>query len=108
MIYRFLLYLFVLSHSIAGFSQLYPNDSRSTQIDVLHYDLTLDFRQFSPFVLKGHANIQVLPLLPLDSIEFDLKGLAVDSVKLGQAPLPFLQLGSQEKVRLYFSPPLQD
>jgi aminopeptidase N len=108
MIHRFLPYFIFLSHSIAGFSQLYPNDSRSTQIDVLHYDLTLDFRQFSPFVLKGQANIQVLPLLALDSIEFDLKGLAVDSVKLGQAPLPFLQLGSQEKVRLYFSPPLQD
>ncbi|MBM3171806.1 MAG: hypothetical protein FJZ75_09390 [Bacteroidetes bacterium] len=93
---------------VSGFAQLYPNDNRSTQLDVLHYDLNLDFRQFSPFILKGQASIRFLPLQNLDSLDFDLKGLTVDSVVLAQAPLPFLQLGNAEKIRLYFSPALSD
>lgn len=93
---------------LPSFAQLYPNDNRANRLDVLHYDLNLDFRQFSPFILKGQANIRFLPLQSIDSVEFDLKGLTVDSVILAQAPLPFLQLGNQEKVRLYFSPALTD
>ena len=93
---------------VPSFAQLYPNDNRANRLDVLHYDLNLDFRQFSPFILKGQANIRFLPLQSLDSVEFDLKGLTVDSVILAQTPLPFLQLGIQEKVRLYFSPALTD
>ena len=108
MLVRFSFLFAMILAPVSSFAQLYPNDSRATLLDVLHYDLNVDFRQFSPFVLKGQANIRFVALQSIDSLEFDLKGLTVDSVKRAQNPLPYFQPGSQEKIRLFFSPALQD
>lgn len=59
----------------------FPYDTRSDSIAVTHYDIHLDVRDFTTFVLKGHAKVVFQPLVSnISFIRLDLAGLAVDSV----------------------------
>lgn len=59
----------------------FPYDTRSDSISVTHYNIHLDVRDFSTFVLKGHTEIQFQPLVnDISEIRLDLMGPAIDSV----------------------------
>lgn len=59
----------------------FPYDTRSDSISIEHYNINVDLRDFTTFVLHGHTEVQFTPLVnTISSIRLDLMGLAVDSV----------------------------
>jgi len=59
----------------------FPHDTRSDSISIDHYNVHLDVRDFSTFVLKGHTQIMFRPLVNnISEIKLDLIGPAIDSV----------------------------
>lgn len=59
----------------------FPHDTRSDSISIDHYNVHLDVRDFSTFVLKGHTQIMFTPLVNnISEIRLDLIGPAIDSV----------------------------
>lgn len=61
---------------------VFPHDTRSDSIDIRHYDVQLDLRDFTTFILKGQAYVGFKPLVNgIDEIRLDLLGLTVDSIK---------------------------
>lgn len=60
----------------------FPYDTRSDSIDIRHYDIQLDVRDFTTFVLKGQTYVGFKPLVNgISEIKLDLLGLTVDSIK---------------------------
>lgn len=60
----------------------FPYDTRSDSIDIRHYTIRLDTRDFTTFVLKGETQVIFKPLVNgITEIRLDLLGLGVDSVK---------------------------
>jgi hypothetical protein len=59
----------------------FPYDTRSDSISIEHYNVHLDLRDFSTFILKGHTEISIEPLVNnITEIKLDLMGPTVDSV----------------------------
>ncbi|WP_430402518.1 M1 family aminopeptidase [Fluviicola sp.] len=59
----------------------FPYDTRSDSISIEHYNVYLDLRDFSTFILKGHTEISIEPLVNnISEIRLDLMGPTVDSV----------------------------
>ncbi len=59
----------------------FPYDTRSDSISIEHYNIHLDMRDFSTFVLKGSTQVIFEPLVNnISEIRLDLMGPAVDSV----------------------------
>lgn len=59
----------------------FPYDTRSDSISIEHYNVHLDLRDFSTFILKGHTEISIEPLVNnISEIRLDLMGPTVDSV----------------------------
>jgi hypothetical protein len=59
----------------------FPYDTRSDSISIEHYNIHLDLRDFSTFILKGHTEISIEPLVNnITEIRLDLMGPTVDSV----------------------------
>lgn len=59
----------------------FPYDTRSDSISIEHYNVHLDLRDFSTFILKGHTEISIEPLVnTISEIRLDLMGPTVDSV----------------------------
>lgn len=68
--------------SNASAQTVFPHDTRSDSIDVRHYDIRLDLRDFTTFILKGQTYVGFKPLVNgIDEIRLDLLGLTVDSIK---------------------------
>jgi hypothetical protein len=90
---------------------------RSDTIDVLNYDLKLDFRQMSSQIIIGDAGIHFEARMNnVEGISMDLRGFTVDSVKQGIDHLPYnydgvllrvdfaapLQTGDQELIHVFY------
>jgi hypothetical protein len=59
----------------------FPYDTRSDSISIKHYNVHLDVRDFSTFILKGHTEIIFKPLVnSISKIKLDLIGQSIDSV----------------------------
>ena len=59
----------------------FPYDTRSDSISIQHYNVHLDVRDFSTFVLKGRTEILFESLVNnISEIKLDLMGLSIDSV----------------------------
>jgi hypothetical protein len=59
----------------------FPYDTRSDSISIKHYNVHLDLRDFSTFVIKGRTEIGFKPNVNnITEIKLDLMGPAVDSV----------------------------
>lgn len=59
----------------------FPYDTRSDSISIEHYNVHLDLRDFSTFILKGQTQIIFEPLVNnITEIKLDLMGPTVDSV----------------------------
>jgi aminopeptidase N len=59
----------------------FPYDTRSDSISIEHYNVHLDLRDFSTFILKGQTQVIFEPLVNnITEIKLDLLGLSVDSV----------------------------
>lgn len=59
----------------------FPYDTRSDSISIEHYNVQLDLRDFSTFVLKGQTRVTFEALVNnITEIKLDLMGPAVDSV----------------------------
>lgn len=59
----------------------FPYDTRSDSIAIQHYNVHLDVRDFSTFVLKGRTQVIFEPLVNnISKLRLDLIGLAIDSV----------------------------
>lgn len=66
----------------ASAQTVFPHDTRSDSIDVRHYDIQLDLRDFTTFILKGQTYVGFKPLVNgIDEITLDLLGLTVDSIR---------------------------
>ncbi len=66
----------------ANAQTVFPHDTRADSVDIKHYNLRLDIRDFSTHVLKGSADVIFKPLVNgINKIDLDLLGLTVDSVK---------------------------
>lgn len=80
---RFLTFLIILSTFSFAKAQL-PSEilnKRSDTLDVLHYDVTLDFREMFQSQLKGEAKVVFKSKMNnIEGISFDLKSLQVDSI----------------------------
>lgn len=60
----------------------YPYDTRSDSIAITHYDIRLDLRDFTTFILYGHTSVNFEPIVNnIQEIRLDLMGLTVDSVQ---------------------------
>lgn len=90
---------------------------RSDTIDVLNYNLKLDFRLMSSQLIIGDAEIQFEARMNnVEQISLDLRGFTVDSVKLGSTHLSYsydgallrsnlptpLNSGDQEMIHVYY------
>lgn len=63
-------------------AQPYAYDTRSDSIAIAHYDIRLDLRDFTTFILHGHTSVGFEPLVNnIQEISLDLMGLTVDSVQ---------------------------
>jgi aminopeptidase N len=89
---------FTLSYS----QVVFPHDTRSDSIDIKHYDLHLDIRDFTTYILKGNADVSFKPLVNgISFIDLDLLGLTVDSVKNNVGdPLSYTMQGNGFRVNL--------
>lgn len=76
------LLLFIFGYSLPAVAQtVFPHDTRSDSIAITHYDLRIDLRDFSSYILKGEAKVVFSPLVNgITAIRLDLLGLTVDSV----------------------------
>jgi hypothetical protein len=67
-----------------------PGNARSDTVDILHYDLNLDFTLMDDDQLKASCTISFVSLInDLDVLHLDLLGLTVDSVTTAQGLLGF-------------------
>lgn len=67
-----------LSHS----QVVFPHDTRSDSVDIKHYNIRLDLRDFSTYVLYGSTDVVFKPLVNgINSLDLDLLDLTVDSIK---------------------------
>jgi aminopeptidase N len=58
-----------------------PNNARSDSLDVVQFNVDLDFTQFTEQILNGHCEVEYVCLWDgLDRIGLDLLGMTVDSV----------------------------
>ena len=81
------------------------NNAKSDTIDVLHYDLHLDFTALPSRFIKGHCDILFSPKMNgVSSMELDLLHFTVDSILLDQQALNYTY--NDTLVRLYFPAPL--
>lgn len=61
---------------------VFPYDTRSDSINIVHYNVQLDVRDFTTFVLAGQTEVIFKPLVNgITEIRLDLIGLGVDSIK---------------------------
>lgn len=68
----------------------------SDTLHVVHYDLNLDFTDFSHHMLNGAANLTVVTKTTnLPQYTFDLQGLTVDSVYVNATISTFNQVGNK-------------
>ncbi len=59
----------------------FAHDTRSDSISIEHYNIHLDVRDFTTFILKGNTEISFEPLVNnITEIRLDLLGLTVDSI----------------------------
>lgn len=87
-----------LSHA----QTVFQHDTRSDSVDIKHYNIHLDTRDFTTFVLHGSTDIIFKPLVNgINAIDLDLLGLGVDSVKdAGGAILSTSPMGLGFRVNL--------
>lgn len=89
-----LLLSFISLHNLQS-QTVFQHDTRSDSIDIKHYNIHLDTRDFTTFVLKGSTDVIFKPLVNgITKIDLDLLGLTVDSVKDANGnPLTFSPMG---------------
>ncbi len=58
---------------------------KSDTIDVLNYNLVLDFTDFNNQILTGKASLKITPKMSINSLSLDLTELTTDSVKINSA-----------------------
>lgn len=81
--FRFqLIALFLTGLSLTTSAQTsFPYDTRSDSISIEHYNIRLDLRDFTTFVLRGETQVIFEPQVNnISEIQLDLMGPAVDSV----------------------------
>ncbi|MNJ85115.1 Aminopeptidase N [compost metagenome] len=79
--FRLILIFFSGLFSIANAQTAFPYDTRSDSISIQHYNVQLDLRDFSTFIVKGETEIIFEPLVNnISEIKLDLVGLTIDSV----------------------------
>jgi len=67
---------------LANAQTVFPHDTRSDSVDIRHYDIHLDLRDFTSFVLKGETRVIFKPRVNgITELKLDLLGLTVDSIK---------------------------
>jgi aminopeptidase N len=82
-----------------------PNNARSDSMDIIQYNLHLDFTEFSAEIIKGACQVEYVSLWEgLDRIGMDLLGMTVDSVTTTSGTLAFDYVSPLLVV--YFSEPL--
>lgn len=78
-----------------------PLNSRSDTLDVLHYDLSLNFRDMGNAQLSGSCRIDLVALMPnVSMLHFDLLSLTVDSVFIDSQALDYGQSGESLFIQL--------
>ncbi|MFM1931914.1 MAG: hypothetical protein RL226_1217, partial [Bacteroidota bacterium] len=97
--------------------------SRSDTLDILHFDISLDFTQANAQLVSGVATLNVLTLESVTALLFDFEGMTTDSVHLNGESTPFthsgetlsivpaslISAGEELEVRVYYhGQPLQD
>jgi hypothetical protein len=76
-------------------------DPRSDTIDIVDFDIYLDFSALPATTIKANCGIQFKAKLPnVNSITLDLLALTVDSVKQNGNQLNFIQIGEKVTVSL--------
>lgn len=94
---RFLLFLSIAVSAVVASAQgNYPYDLRSDTLHVYHYDIHLDFSNFSSKKLNGWTRVYFSPISQsVNSVTLDLLGPDVDSVKASNGQL--LPFGAGDK-----------
>lgn len=100
--------LWVVSFCILGatlnkslYALTYPYDTRTDSIEVLHYEIRLDISDFTNKTIQGYTTLQVKSKINgLTELVLDLKGLTVDSVKLGSTLCTFTRTGEKMNIQL--------
>lgn len=78
-----------------------PGNARSDTLDILHYDLNLDFTQMNDEQLKASCTISFVVLTDdVDVVHLDLVGLNVDSVITASGSLSFTHTGESLFINL--------
>lgn len=92
---------FIISLIICSFATLKAQDLSDT-LHVVHYELNLDFTDFSHHILNGVADILVVTKTAnLEQLTFDLEGLTVDSTFVNSIVTPYTQ--ESKKVKLDYA-----
>lgn len=87
----------------------YPTDPRSDTVDILHYHVALDIPNLNNPWLGGACTVRFVPKIAgVQSLRLDLLGLAVDSVKAGNAPLAYVYADPLLHIQLPAALGLQD
>ncbi|MEI7979216.1 MAG: M1 family aminopeptidase [Bacteroidota bacterium] len=86
----------LLAFFIALIFKSYGQDIRSTQFDILNYNINLNIRNLSAKTIFGNTEINIKSVKNnLNNITLDLAILKVDSIVINNNKLPFTQNDSQ-------------
>jgi aminopeptidase N len=66
-----------------------PDNARSDSADILHYHIELNITDFVTNQINGSCNVTLISKISLNSLDFDLQGFTVDSVKLNTQAIAF-------------------
>jgi hypothetical protein len=78
-----------------------PGNLRSDTLDIINYSINLDMTQMNVQQVTASCTIELVSKMDgVDQLHFDLLGLVVDSVKLGNTSLGYAQSGEELYITL--------
>lgn len=93
--------LFIVSSILNLHALTYPYDTRADSVDIIHYEIRLDISDFTNKVIQGYTSLHVKSKINgLNQLVLDLKGLTVDSIKLGISNCLFSRTGEKLHITL--------
>lgn len=90
-------------------AQVDADNSRSDTIDVLHYDISLDLRDFSTQTLTGTCALRIVPKINnLTQVLLDLEDLQTTAVEVNGLPAVFAASGLLLRINLSIPAQISD
>ncbi|MCX7744917.1 MAG: M1 family metallopeptidase [Flavobacteriales bacterium] len=99
--FAFLYGILMINSFIKVHALTYPYDTRSDSVDILHYEIRLDISDFTNKIIQGFTSLHVKSKINgLTQLVLDLKGMTVDSIKIGTSHCIYSRTGEKLYIEL--------